>query len=1267
MSKKLMLFLWLMILIMLSYGQSSDTLVADWMNPAVFEKNQTSPHARIIPYTTRESASTFNPSASPYYLTLNGTWKFMLADHPDLVPEGFSDPRFDVGKWDNIRVPSNWETEGFGHPKFRNIAMTIETRPPSVPGYYNPTGCYRRTFNIPSEWKNREIMLRFEGVKSASQVWINGQPTGYNQGGFEPAEYNITRFLRTGRNDIAVQVMRYSDGSFLENQDMWRLSGIFRDVALIAKPKVHLHDYFVYTVFDSDYKDASLHVEMDIQNLSGRPATGYQIGLELTGPRNERVWEMPVSKETGIIEPDKSVKVDFNIRVTAPIKWSAENPALYTLTFTLKDSSGKIVETSAKRMGFRQTEVRDGAIWVNGAMLKLNGVNSHMHHPEYGQAVPVETLREDLLIMKRFNINLVRTSHYPPSPEYLDLADELGIYVVCEAGTECHDNEYLSGRPEWEPMFIDRGVKMVYRDRNHPSVIFWSAGNEAGEGENLKKLMETCKKIDPSRQHWMYGGNKFYIPFEDIVGPRYWRPLELVNLADDKVLGHDDQRPSFQDEYLAATGNGLGGLDEYWELIWRYPRLTGGAIWDWISPGMKTPLITTSDASPLKNHPAVMGRPSWVEGVSGQAVSLSGHDDWIEFYRHPGLDLDGEALTIEFWVKPEENLQPNTFLTKGSHQFGIIQPSAGELEFFLQTEKRNTLKVKVPAEWYGKWNHVAGIYNGQRMELYINHDKAGETDAHGKIRNAAYPICIGRNADLHDQGEFRGRLSVCTIDQVRLYDQALDIRTLKNLDTTEASRISAACLDFEEVHENGYFWGTGLGGRTYGIVWPDRTIQPEIYQIKRSAQPVLMESVDPEKGIFRITNRHHTTNLKELNLHWNISRNGKDVIEQQVAPGPACLPGESVTVQLEFHPADWPKNEDIWLTLSFVLPEDLQWAEAGHEIAWEQFLLHNAEKKSVPSSGRPAPVIIEDDRHLEIRGDRFSYVIDRKTGTFRSMKFNGNELVKEGFDFSVWRAPLANDMDPWGSQEFTKTSFIPGLGRSIENQLRTLGLESPGHTVNQISTVKVPGNKIRLNMLIYTAGNNQNSGFEEHRTYEIGENGAIELTHKIIPHGDMPAFLPRAGLTFLLPEAYRRVEWYGRGPFETYPDRKTGARTGIWESTADGEYVPYLIPQDYGNKTDVRWLSIADDSGNGFLIEACGDLLNFSLHTFETGNLTRAVYPFQLAKPDFITLNVDYEVSGVGETARRQLARYRVMPDVKEYSVRFVPLDGKQGPSLSNE
>jgi beta-galactosidase len=300
-------------------------------------------------------------------------------------------------------------------------------------------------------------------------------------------------------------------------------------------------------------------------------------------------------------------------------------------------------------------EVKDQAVYINGRAIKFNGVNSHMMHPRTGHAMDVETMRTDLHLMKQFNINCVRTSHYPPNVEYLDLADELGIYVVDETGDEAHAYTQLSHDPKWRHVYLDRMRKMVYRDRNHPSVVIWSAGNESGSGDNICALIEEGKIIDQSRPAWLYGGNRDEDPqtnpirCEDIVGPRYLQPFTL----EQRFGKSDDPRPSFMDEYIAATGNALGGLDEYWELIYTYPRLTGGAIWDWISPGIEMPVISTRDDSPGDLKCVFMNRAHLVEGPKGQALYLSGHDDWLEVARDRSLDITGEALSLSFLVKPE--------------------------------------------------------------------------------------------------------------------------------------------------------------------------------------------------------------------------------------------------------------------------------------------------------------------------------------------------------------------------------------------------------------------------------------------------------------------------------------------------------------------------------------------------------------------------------------------------------------------------------------
>lgn len=1249
------------------FSQEIDFNSSDWEDPTVFEKNQTEPHAEMVPYSNVQQALAMDPDISPYFLSLDGSWKFMVVEHPRMVPEDFWKPGFDTGNWDNIPVPSHWELEGYEHPKFRNVLMTIETKPPLVPDYYNPTGCYKRTFELPSDWNDREVMIRFEGVKSASYLWINGHRVGYNQGGFEPAEYNITSFLKSGENDIAVKVLRYSDGAFLENQDMWRLSGIFRSVNLISRPKVHMHDYYVVTEFDKDYRDAQMHVQVDIKNMTYSDQKDYIIEINLLDAQQRPVSGSKINQPSGIVKSQEIKPVNFSVPVIKPLQWSAEKPNLYTLVLIIKDQDGKIKEVVAKRMGFRQTEIKDDTILVNGVMVKFNGVNSHMHDPVHGQAVPVETLRKDLLIMKQFNINLVRTSHYPPSAEFLDLANELGIYIVPDAGNECHDNIWLSEEPEWEAQFVDRAVKMVYRDRNHPSVVFWSAGNEAGSGNNIKSMIEKGKEIDPHRPIWMYGGNKFRIDFKDVLGPRYWKPLLIKNLAEDKVMDPSDRRPSFMDEYMAATGNSLGGLDEYWEFFRKYPRLTGGAIWDWVSPGVKMPVVLTPDSSPLGNDPAIMGRPSFVPGRFGSAIRFSGHDDWVEFYRHPDLDLDGDELTIEFWVKPEENIQPNTFITKGSHQFGILQPNTGEIEFYIQTNNRFSVNTRIPVNWYGNWHHVAGIYNGEKLELYINFEKAGEVYAYGNIRNTPYPVCLGRDAELHDQGRFSGRLSVCSIDEVRLYKKALSITELKNQTKSHADKKSAASLSFEQTSHEGYFYSTGLGGRTYGIVWPDRSVQPEIFQIKKSAQPVLIEVKDLVKGIFRITNHHNFTNLNELQGKWEIMSNGTVTDRGNfIAP---CAPGSTteVTISSGIKPG---VEKDQWITISFSLKENRSWGQAGHEIAWEQFQIPSGPGLDRSAAGyfkgssvdgqvldtELPPVAFEKTKEtINVKGEDFNYVLDAGTGSFRSMSFGGAELfMKPGLDLKVWRIPIANDMDPWGSGSLTRTNFTPGLGHSIDNQMRTLGFENLESDVYEIKASSMGNGDVLISLVIYSVGTTLNSGFEEHREYIFSGDGTIRMNHKIIPHGAMPSFLPALGMQLFLPLNFSNIEWYGRGPFETYPDRKTGARTGIWSSNVDDEYVPYLLPQDHGNKTDIRWVKIRSDENSGLFISS-SELFNFSVHSHSTDNLTRALHQFQLKKAGYITLNLDYEVTGVGGTSIRTLAKYQVKPVVREYNLTIKP------------
>lgn len=1264
MTKKSCILLLILSISKIGISQEVNFLPADWEDPSVYEKGQNAPHAFHVPFASVESAMENNTANCNNLQLLNGQWKFKWVETPGQVPEGFWQPGYNVNEWDEIIVPSNWQMEGYGYPKFRNVMLSFESDPPHIPDYFNPVGCYKRTITIPEEWENKEVMLRFEGIKSASYIWMNGKRVGYNQGGFEPAEFNITPFIKTGDNDLSVEVIRFSDGSYLENQDMWQLSGIYRDVELYAQPKTFIHDFYMVTDLDSNYEDAALIVETDIQNRLGENRS-VTLKIDVLDDNNQSILSSKIQSGNHQIAAHSIEKIKLSTLVKNPEKWSAEFPHLYTILIQLEDANGEVLEAFTKKIGFREVEYNNQVLTVNGVPVKLNGINSHMHHPDHGQAVPAETLKTDLLIMKRNNINCVRTSHYPPTPAYIEMADEIGIYVFDEVGDEAHNNTRLSEDPAWTEMYKDRSRKLVYRDRNHPSVIVWSAGNESGSGENIKAVIETGKIIDPSRPAWMYGGNAFYIPFEDIVGPRYWIPLSVRNLAMGKALPEEDNRASFMDEYIAATGNGLGGMDEYWELIRKYPRLTGGAIWDYVSPGVSTPRWILPDLSPAENDGQIMGRPVFTQGKNGRGLEFSGHDDWVEFYRDPSLDITGNQLSVGFWVKPYEIPQPNVFIAKGQYGYGIQMENPDTLEFYVNGaarggffrrggSPRQSAKVAVDDEFYGNWHYVAGIYNGTELKLYLDDKLVSETAYAGNITSTPFPLCIGREAENQDQGEWAGRMSKMIIDEVRVFDHAVSLSELKS--DRDAAVLA---IDFETDIRNGEsFYAVGLGGRTYGVIWPDRDVQPEIFQMKKSGQPVWFELVDAEKGIVKIDNNHHFKNLRELAGSWALQVNGEVV---QLGDMNIDLPAQqSTNFTIPFTPVD--EAGEIILLVSFKLKENLSWADAGYEVAWEQFVLPSRLIIKEPSKPDGQIQVEENDSEIKIIGENFSYTLDRSTGQIASFLFEGVQYIEKGPEFMVWKAPSANDVDPWGSYTFFSSNVTDGYGRSIDNQLRTLGLRDLKVEVDDIKVIKNYGNEVSIqikawsttSLPVSTGWGSRYSAFERNETWTFFGDGTIEITQEIAPHGPMPEMLPREGLQFVLPKAFKYVEWYGRGPFETYPDRKTGAKVGIYQSNADEMYEPYILPQDYGNRTDVRWLKVHNDDGKGLQLE--GDIpVNFSLHKYTTDNLSRAVYSYQLEESSHTILNLDFQVSGVGGTAIRQLQQYRLKPETRNYQLKIIP------------
>jgi len=1225
--------------------------LSDYENPQVIERNQEPPHATLMPYEDLHQALKGERKKSPFHYSLNGIWKFHWAENPEKAPEQFFEKGYSRGDWQEISVPSNWQMEGFGTPLFRNIGLPHPLDPPLVPKEFNPVGSYYRTFTLPENWKGRQVFLHFEGVHSASYVWVNGKEAGYNQGGMEPAEYNITSFLKKGENSISVRVLRYCDGSYMEDQDTWRLSGIYRDVYLMATPDIHIRDYYLSTDLDENYQDAKLEVEAEVRNYGKKRSGELLLRIKLFDQNRLPVPTGEALLTLEDLDSQSAHRAVQTFELTNPEKWSAEYPTLYTLVLELLDEKQRVLERLSSRVGFREVEVKDQAIYINGAAIKFNGVNSHMMHPLTGHAMDVETMRKDLHLMKQFNINCVRTSHYPPNVEYLDLADELGIYVVDESGDEAHAYTQLSSDPAWRHVYLDRMQKMVYRDRNHPSVVIWSAGNESGPGDNICSLIEEGKKIDPSRPAWLYGGNRDEDPktnpirCEDIVGPRYLQPFRL----EQRFGKSDDPRPSYMDEYIAATGNSLGGLDDYWELIYTYPRLTGGAIWDWISPGIELPVKTTRDDSPGDITCVFINKAHLVEGKEGQALYLSGHDDWLEVARDAALDITGEALSIHFLVKPGVYNGNGQFLTKGDYQFGVVQSDKDHLEFYINTGVRQSLKANLPDNWEDRWHQVSAIYDGRKMDVYLDGNQIASKACQGRIVNAPYAVILGKSAELRDG--HRGYMCFATLDQVRIFGEALSPDDLKK-ESGELKAKSLLWLDFETAREEGSYYSIGIPGRTYGLVWPDRSIQPELWQLKKSPQAVAYAAVDLEKGLIEIQNRHHFRNLSELEFHWQLTENGLAIQDGMLDVDLA--PGEKVRVNIPYDAPDKVAGAIYHLMISAATTADQAWSMAGHEVAWEQFSLPFLElRKQVSESSLPLHAEREGSL-IKLSGEDFTYSFDTLRGELLSMVLEGQEVLSKGPRLNVWRAPLANDLDSWNFWHTEMGHVTEGMGRETANGWRSIGLDQLVQDVDQFHS-QIGSSKAELWVESSVFARNHSTGFKVFYHYTVTGNGEIEVEVSVSPRGNMTKWIPKMGLQMELKENLQNMEWLGRGPFENYPDRKTGARIGRYSTTVEADYVPYIIPQDYGNRCDTYWCKLSDDQGIGLHISS-GETFNFSAQKYSTDQLDRAHYTFQLKDEPGVTLNLDHRVSGVGGTALSVLNPYRVLPGEFEFSFILKPL-----------
>lgn len=569
-------------------------------NEQVISENKLEAHASFTSFTSEKEALNNNPE---YFKSLDGIWKFNWVRNPKDRPTTFMDPSEDVSNWDTIKVPANWEVEGFGIPIYVNhqyefadykapVADDMEfvdriypKNPGKVPNDYNPVGTYVRDFTIENDWEGKEMFLHIGAMKSGGFVWLNGKYIGYSQGSKLPAEFNVTAAAKPGKNKIAIQIFRWTDGSYLECQDFWRISGIERSVYVYAQPKLRIEDFEVVSTLDGAYKAGVFDVSINLENHLSKPSKGA-ISYKLLNADSKMVAS---ETKSFTVEGSKNSAIDFSSTIPNVKPWSAEHPYLYTLLIETKDKKGNILEVTTSKIGFRSVEIKQGLLLVNGQRITLKGVNAQETDPETGHVMSEEMILKDIQLWKENNINAVRLSHYPRGRRFYELCDEHGIYVVDEANIESHGMYYgkysLAKKTSWEKAHVDRMVRLVKRDKNHPSVIIWSMGNEAGNGVNFFKGYDEMKKNDKTkrpvqyeRPYKDYDGSLWDMDSNtDIIVPQYPSPAVFEAVGKTKT-----DRPYIPSEYAHAMGNSTGNFQDYWDIIEQYDNLQGGFIWDWV-------------------------------------------------------------------------------------------------------------------------------------------------------------------------------------------------------------------------------------------------------------------------------------------------------------------------------------------------------------------------------------------------------------------------------------------------------------------------------------------------------------------------------------------------------------------------------------------------------------------------------------------------------------------------------------------------------------
>lgn len=1344
-------------------------------NYNIVQVNREEAHSsETIPYhsveVARKSAVNFTPEKSEYYKLLTGDgndWRLAVYKNMDeatnagvndnFYKRNYSEPAYAgsntvgtsdtayYGGFKTVTLPASWQTQGFDFPIYVNMEYPWPGRYgnagtngwgtnaniPYAPTVTNPVGYYRYYFNVDESWmeSNRKVFISFQGVESAMYLYVNGHEVGYSEDSFDPADFDITPYLNEDGKDnlLAVKVVRWCEGSFLEDQDYLRLAGIFRDVYVYSTPSTYLEDYKVETDLVDNYTNCELKVDVDLKNMSN-VSTGNNLAVDLKlfdadGNEVYTINEPLRANFAGAGVGEKST-VTLTKKLNNPKLWSDEEPYLYTMVLTLYNSdSGAYYESISQQLGIREIEFTktvtadDGttpyrnvtenyeSVKLNGKTFKFRGTNRHDVDPNKGRYVSHELYEKDLQLMKQYNINAIRTSHYPNDKYMYYLCDKYGIFVMAECNIESHgaqDDVMDNAEHLFEVSIVDRVTTHMNTEKNRTSILSWSFGNESGDSQKTrliqKVINEVMKSIDHTRpMHYCgLGGNEGV----DIESRMY------ASVDYDWSMNESWHNiPYVQCEYAHAMGNSVGNLYEYWEAHRGSDNMLGGFIWDWVDQSIATEIpedtwvnavtsdqsgndfVGTIDGSVVSDSGSPNGKA--LDGNSRLMTVLNSNDSYSQLNSAISGDND---FTIETWIKPSADASNwPTIFAKGDHQIAA-RVEGGTINFYVYTTSGTWIsnKFNLPSNWANNWHNVAITVNDGVVTAYCdgavlsNNTTAATIDA--PIASSSYDFGVGYEVE-----HLGGRDGNNSYAYVRVYSKALsqsEITTQMNADrgynayaydannaavvmwldyskaTTQNKKISY--YDYYEsigrtdmadkYYAYGGLWGDIPNDNNFcmnGLVGPDRSVQDELNEVKYVYQKYWFTASEDDIKNRRISvlSEAHCKDLSEYEVTYELLEDGKVIDSGNVTA--SCVPGESSELHVPFKmPSEVAVAAEYHLNIYVSTKEATECIDKGHIIAYEQLEVP-ANTSNVAAIEHTETInYSEENDILTLSGKNFTMKFNKGTGTIESYTYKGETVMTEGPVPNYWRGLLDND---------DRSGTVQGLAYMWENANQNM-------TVDSLNAWRAgDGSYYQIDVVL---GLNNSGNSTQEMSYTVYGSGEIKVTSKLNTN-DADTELLRVGAEITLPAEYENIIWFGNGPFESLSDRLRGATVGVFESTVTDSFYPYAKPQASGNKTEVRYMALENpDNSVGLMIASEDELLQTSALHYKTVDYKNKKTIYEMpSQNNYTILNVDYASRGTGGATcgPDTLNEYRLYStDEYSYSYTIIPYTKADNSDVEN-